>query len=401
MSRLTAAVGSLEKKECLKLAGVAAATLGTAYVSYKAYQRAAVACKAVKRWWLGPIRVAPAPQQSTMDAAVGSFKSESAMPGSEEVILTPAACSAAVGYEQDNRFYVVGCATRIDQWLVIPDHVRAAALAKQLVLRRIGDNKTVGYALDVATLETFQMIDTDLQAAPMSEAEFSRIGLKKMTVTPSLDEVHGAFVQICGPYGKGTTGNLSHHNVFGKTQYTGSTFEGYSGAPYMAGRLIAGVHLHGGAFNGGYSASYVLCMLKYHFKITDEDTAEWLETYVKDKRNVTWDNSYLDDEDVRVRVGGRYHVVKRDSMARVWGKDWARDVTWNRKGKYRHYEDYECINRDQAPSGEGPTRLSRGALSSSGQPAPSVEELVRSEDWRGLQSYAQRKMNQSLKTSTT
>lgn len=383
--RMAAACGLETRKDVVRAAVMVTAGAATAYVAYRAYCKTVATCKAVRRWWLGPIKMAPAPQHATIDGAVGSFKSETAMPGSEEVSLTPPACQAVVGYEQDNKFYVVGCATRIDEWLVMPDHVKAAAALKQLELRGVADGKGLGFKMDKALLDSFVMLDTDLLATRLTEADFSRVGLRKVTVTPSLDETHGAFVQIVGPYGKGTTGNLSHHQIFGKTIYTGSTFEGYSGSPYMAGRHVAGIHLHGGQFNGGYSASYILCMLKHHWKVHDEDTAEWLQTYVKDKRNVVWDNSYLDDEDVRVRVAGRYHIVRRDNMARVWGNDWARHIS--REQRTKHYYDYESIPIPTA--GEVKPRLSLGGSSSPGKLDPYIVELAAAGDWKGLQSYAQ------------
>lgn len=382
LRRATAEVGKLSRKQILIGAAGLAVAGATCYTGYKLYQQTKVAVQAVQRWWRGPMIMAPAPVIATIDAAVGTFKAETALPGSEEVPLTAPKCQAVVGYEENNKFYVVGNATRIDRWLVIPDHVKAAAAAKQLELRLVGNGKGLGFKLEKAVLDAFVVLDTDLLAAELSEADFSRIGLAKVAVTPSLDEVHGAFVQICGPYGKGTTGNLSHHRIFGKTTYTGSTFEGYSGAPYMAGRFVAAVHLHGGSFNGGYSASYILCLLKHVFGVKDEDTADWLTTYVKDKHNVTWDNGYLDEEDVRVRVGGRYHIIKRDNMARVWGKDWAQGI--NRSGKKQHYyEDVEC----KTP-GETSGQASPGASSSLTNYRPFVEELVSRQDWIGLQRFA-------------
>lgn len=393
-SGLAGTLESVGRREVLVGIGITASAALTTYASYKAYQGVRRTCESVRKWWRGPPQLLPAPCATSNAGAVGTFRSESARPGSEEVIMTAPKCQALVGFREDQKFFVLGNAVRIDQWLVVPDHVKAAAQQHQLELRLVGDNRTAGYELDSAVTDRFELVDTDLLAVALSEAEFSRIGLAKMTVTPSLDERNGAFVQIVGPYGKGTTGNLTHHAIFGKTAYNGSTFEGYSGAAYMAGRHIAGIHLHGGAFNGGYSASYVLAMLKWQNKIVDEDTSDWLTTYVKDKRNVVFDSSYLDDEDVRVRVSGRYHVVKKDSMARVWGKDWALDI--DRVGRPRGGRYYE--DQENAPPGNSQRRPSPGASGASKPSQPSVEELVAAQDWKGLMSFCGRALHQETQS---
>ncbi|APG75635.1 hypothetical protein [Hubei sobemo-like virus 43] len=312
-------------REGLVLVGGVAATAASGYAVYSVGCWTMSACRRLRSWWAKPLKLRPAPS----GPVVGECVPESAVPGSEERPMTPPKGQALVGFSDGSSFMVVGCAVRMEDWLVMPDHVKSALGDRRLEIRSMDHKRVV--TLHNAEVEAMQLVDTDLLAVQLSPARFSEIGLAKVTVGPNLAEKFGAFSAIVGAFGKGTTGTVKHAQLFGKITYTGSTFKGYSGAAYMAGTQLVGIHLHGGTVNAGYSASYVLAMLKHMFRIKDEGSDEWLEGMRRQGAEVVVDQDWRDMDECRIRVAGRYHIIGVDTMSRVYGADWRRSGKRNLK----------------------------------------------------------------------
>lgn len=356
------------------LVGATVLVGGAVYGTYRVGVKASEVAKRVKRWWTNePDPVAPAPSEV---AAV--YEPESARPGSEERALSPPKCQALVGYMEGGVFCILGNAARIDDWLVIPDHVKSAK-PDHLELRSFDQKQRLELSEDL--LSAMEVVDTDLLAVQLSQAQWSRIGLSKSSLLPGIPEHQGVYVSVVGAFGKGTTGILSHHAVFGRVHYTGSTYQGYSGALYMSGDRIAGIHTHGGSFNGGYSASYALCLLKFFRKkkeagdgrIHYEESADWLKQQYDAGAEVEHDSKWQDLDEVRIRVRGRYHIVSRDTMGQVFGNKWQAKLS--KRGHKGHWIDEELAGEARASlsgASDSPTKTAPLDLDVQNYPSPSA-----------------------------
>lgn len=348
--------------ECLAGAGA----LSAGYVTFRVGCSLAVVVKAkvnrLRVWWRGPLRLRPADGAATCGESVIP---ESAIPGSEERAMTFPKGQCLAGFRVNGSFHVAGCAVRMDEWLVIPDHVKSAVGQQPIELLTFDQKRSI--VLTPGEMEELNILDTDLLEVRLGPARFSELGLAKVNVAPCLSEDHGGYVSIVGAFGRGTTGTLRHSLLFGKVNYSSSTFKGYSGAAYMLGSQIVGIHLHGGSSNSGYSASYVLAMLKHRYKIKDEDSTDWLQGQKEAGARVEVDPEWRDLDEARVRVNGRYHIVQTDTMARVYGKTWRGGLS-NKKAFRVGFVDPESA----ILSGEAPKTAS-GASSSAVTSAPSAD----------------------------
>lgn len=335
--------------EGLAVAGGVTAAYAGFRLGVRAYQKSLQVCDRVRSWWNGPLRLLPAPREKSIGAS--GVKPESPVAGSEEFSMTTPKCQALVGYQKGGNFMVAGNCIRIDDWLLIPDHVLSAVNGAPIEIRSFDQKRVVKLTSD--ELSELQILDTDMLFVRLSGSRFADMGLSQARVATNLPERVGAHCSVVGCYGEGTLGTVTHSVLFGKVNYSGSTFKGYSGAAYMQGAQLVGIHLHGGTYNTGYSASYLLSVLKYLAKIVPEDTAEFLETMRDAGAIVVEDPTWRDIDDTRVRINGRYHIVGRAEYRRVYGE---------RKNKFVGYVDNEAALISE-PSGEEKENLC-GASSS-------------------------------------
>lgn len=194
----------------------------------------------------------------------------------------------------------LGVAVRIDDWLVTPYHVIVSQEVVACLVQRPG---LEAEALKMKTSD-FEQIEGDLAAVRQTEAFFSRLGLTKASLAPIDGEM---IVSVCSAskdpeMSFGTLVNDSQ--VFGGVVFRGSTRGGFSGAPYMMGKQIAGIHLGGGIMNYGVSATYIHALLR-----KPEDTAEWLERVRRKRGPLKFQRSKFNPDEAIVFVGGRYHNV--------------------------------------------------------------------------------------------
>jgi len=216
----------------------------------------------------------------------------------------------------------VGTAVRLGDHLVctmhqVRDYNRVLLTKKPLVeansgtlvVRATEDLKELPPAADVLTLR-------------LTEAEFSRIGLK----VPRIGGVDGSrtTVALACAFAKGNQisfGELTTDLIWGQVAYTGSTMAGCSGAAYYVGNLVYGLHMCGGQDNLGYSASYLMSLLK-----TQEETAEWLEKLFRTNRRARWKYEPARGA-YSVYDGYQFHTVEED-VFQDWEEDqnrWERD----------------------------------------------------------------------------
>lgn len=328
---------SLEKKMLL---------FGGAYVLWKSYDAGIIS-------HAGQMFRSLVPGLRWLKAKLGYFKVindnagatyrtslESRRAGSDETTMTFPKCQCRIVVQRDDQLVVIGCAVRFDNnMLVAPDHVLG------------GDGVESHYALGTQSRVSLAgkervSLDTDLVAIQLTDREFSMIGITVCKIAPLVD--NGVFAQVVGPESKGTVGLAKpDQTIFGRVIYYGTTLHGYSGAAYMSGMSVVGIHQMGGAVNGGYSASYVWCMIKLHYNLRFESSEDWLLGQYKAGRRMRWRN-VGDPDDVQINVNGTYSIVKRSSMNKAFGKNWEdNEVIEDR----RHH--YNWRDRDDGPSGSG------------------------------------------------
>lgn len=323
-------------------------------------------------------------------ATTGTVKTvlESRRQGSEEADMTFPSSQARVGIMRDGQFVVLGSCVRFDDHLVGPDHVLGGeadryAYGKQTYISLYGKDRLI--------------LGTDLVAVPLTKKDLSTLGLKSCSIASVPDS--GAYAQIVGPVGKGTTGLLRNDaRCFGRLVYDGTTLAGYSGSGYTIGTQVAGIHQNGGAVNGGFSASFVWARLKAALKQKPEASEDWLLGQMDAGKVIRWDSMSGDPDEVTICVGGLYSVVQRDSMTKAFGKDWDSRIELVPR-KRASYES--------ADSGERPDSMLPGASSSSvnSQDVDRLLLLAATDAYKKLSAKQRRKFresnNLSAKQATT
>lgn len=243
---------------------------------------------------------------------------ESVRAGSTEQAMSVPKAQVMVGQMVSGNFHAHGCGVRMEKFLVLPDHVYSYANRDTKRTFVMGKTKNI---IEITGRET-QVIDTDLVYVELSADEWGRLGVAVMSIYVSMSD-RGALAQIVGASAMGTTGVLKHdESVFGRVVYEGTTVGGYSGAAYLVGNQLAGIHQCGGKVNGGYSAQYLWVTIMWQQKMRLEDTEDWLKQKFQARKRLIVDKSWGALDEVRIKYDGTYAVVERSSMAKAFGSDW-------------------------------------------------------------------------------
>lgn len=261
---------------------------------------------------------------------------ESVREGSLEMKLTAPKCQTVVGYyDEDNGvFKVHGCAVRVGDFILLPDHVFSQESAAHVKLSN-------GKYHDLRS-DPFIVIETDVVAVRCEPAVLSQLGLAKVLLQHEMSE-YGIGVSVVGALGLGTTGRLRPGD-FGRVIYDGTTRGGYSGAAYMQGSRLVGIHQHGGQVNGGFSISYLWACLNYEINIVEETSKEWLEGCLRSGKKVYVDAAWGAMDSKRINVSGRYAIVTRETYEKVF-----RDEQPHGSFNSYKYDDYDSSR--PGPSG--------------------------------------------------
>lgn len=342
----------------------------------------------MRTWFKGKERVVTLKDTAAV-STTDRLRPESAVAGSVEQSMTMARCQVLVGYSDKDSFMALGCGIRLDEdWLVVPEHVRCAMIGHTLAMRGVN-----GMKCDLPMDESeWKLLATDMMAVRLSSKKFSVVGAGVAKLAPLIPEDKaGSYVSICGPSDKGTTGFLRHSTAaFGMVTYSGTTLSGYSGAGYFTGQgghMLAGIHVHGGAVNGGYSASFLFCELRQMQRVKNEDSQAWLETIKKSKKaTITIDPGWHDLDEVRMRYRGRYAIVQRESLEKTFGANWMEELMegWESPS----YGDKESgLVSISEPSGEEKVTPESGASVVATQSPGLVEELVKALTHREFKKF--------------
>ncbi|APG75746.1 hypothetical protein 1 [Shuangao sobemo-like virus 2] len=253
---------------------------------------------------------------------------ESLVAGSAEMPALEPACQVAIAFESpDGTLVKVGSGVR---GLVGCNHVLFTAahnlsfeqplwLIKGSKQVRLGDYSPIPLAADAALLL-------------VPEKTFGLLGVKVANFSPLPGK--SVAVSVTGLAGKGTTGILSpvvnpHHGI-GHVTYAATTAGGYSGAPYVSGSQVYGIHIHGGMRNGGFEILYLYALAKIALEYTEEDTEDaFMERLFNSDDPDYYVQEVGDKVIVRVHGNSHYHVVDakkfRDYEARWENADYSSD----------------------------------------------------------------------------
>lgn len=122
--------------------------------------------------------------------------------------------------------------------------------------------------------------------------------------------------------GEGTIGCIEDLSMFGLVKYTGTTYPGYSGAPYFFGNNIFGVHLGtNGTINFGLEATYLEVLIQVDAEVENpagvEDSEDFLYGQLTRGKKGEW-KATGDPDQISVKMNGKYHLV--DITSDIGGK---------------------------------------------------------------------------------
>lgn len=218
-------------------------------------------------------------------------------------------CQILVGRKEGDFFDVFGSAIRIHNSMVVPTHVLQDAASEGYVYFK-GSTNVIRILLD-----EFEILDTDVSYRNLSDTQWSVLGAPTVKLFEKFNTTE--IVSIVGVCGKGTVGKLIPDNtIFGRVTYLGTTKSGYSGAPYMKGTQVVGMHCWGGRENAGYSASYLKVKLDIVNKERPESTEDFLLKVFKNKRFDHRDVKNYGSE-VIVKYEGQYHQIDYEEWQKV------------------------------------------------------------------------------------
>lgn len=226
---------------------------------------------------------------------------ESVQPDSVEKEQSVADCQVFIGYGRGDVIDIIGSGFRMMvgpfDCLVSTSH--NLVIGNDLWLVK-GDKR-----FHVGGFDKIQLCP-DASLVVLSSQPFSYLGVKVANATP-LSTTSGAVVSVTGIMGKGTTGRLRvvphSEGCLGSTKYAGTTGGGYSGAPYVSGSSVMGMHVHGGIYNGGYELLYLYACAKCELQVEEESGEAYIMRMLRS------------DTDYRVQYKGQKAIVREHGNA--------------------------------------------------------------------------------------
>ncbi|APG75961.1 hypothetical protein 1 [Xingshan nematode virus 5] len=128
---------------------------------------------------------------------------------------------------------------------------------------------------------------------------------------------HEGYGRITGPLDQTSNGFIETGKMFGYVTYSGSTQGGFSGAPYMLGSHVAGIHLYGGVQNGGYSGPYLEKVLKPYLGKVPESSEDFVERLARRGDRLDYKKHPLREDRYLVYSGGEYYDVPSEQLRAV------------------------------------------------------------------------------------
>lgn len=133
---------------------------------------------------------------------------------------------------------------------------------------------------------------------------------------------------------------------FGRVVYGGSTRAGFSGAPYINGKTVHGMHTNGGQLNTGYSASYIMMLLKMHFRnsesVPESSEIAMVQRALRTAQREDIEFQPVGQDEVQIKLGGQYFVLDTEDFYQV---------RRNNPDYFIDGRDYSKKYRDEIPEG--------------------------------------------------
>lgn len=93
--------------------------------------------------------------------------------------------------------------------------------------------------------------------------------------------------------------------------------------------------------NGGFSASFIWCLIRIHLQHRDEDTPDYLRKQMKRKGKLRWSTSFTDPGEIIVEISGRFEFHTEENMRAAFGDDWKTQKGMLQRG--RDFKDFGPI----------------------------------------------------------
>lgn len=259
---------------------------------------------------------------SRMTMPTDSFTPETVVEGSD---FYPASQIPACQAVLETRFGdIVGYCVRIGSVLFFPKHIAEAHGDTLYILHKDGKRRT---RIDASQAT---LLVTDLLAIQMPEDVFSRIGLVKPKVTVPQDQL--ASIAACGMSTMGNVGPAPSPYMFA---YQGSTTGGFSGAAYMFGPQLLGIHIGNGGpkyENVGIGAQFLQALTEIQGETAttygDQESMEYDTQFeaagrqmARDRKTGKWSRVAELTDDQRERLRGRYRDTTLESKSMAARED--------------------------------------------------------------------------------
>lgn len=261
------------------------------------------------------------------------YRPERYMEGSEAIKTFNRPNFQVFLYGYDGKSYkYVGSGFRYQDFLVTSLHVIDEYRSIQIRKLR-GEGK--GFEI---LRDDFMSGECDLTWALVDPREWSKLGVS----TARLVATTPAKIQASVNDGlQLTQGSVSKLPVFGYVSYSGSTWPGFSGAPYYVNNQVYAMHVGSGGVNLGISSSYIRALLRM------EDSFDFVLQDIRATARQRKFNARVSPTDPLERLveyNGRMYVFDREDLADVEQYlDWNDEVNYSRESM--SYPDHGPVER--------------------------------------------------------
>jgi hypothetical protein len=291
-------------------------------------------------------------------------------------------CIGAVLVKTGEDYVFVGGAIKYGKCLVFPGHVKATHEVLYMERHRGATPGLVELPLYDGDIPKFfrPSFNPDVHVLLLTKAQEADLGLQSAKPVPSM--VRSAQVVCCSPATKESSQGkvLFDENDITELSYFGSTKRGFSGAPYMLGKQVYGMHLSGSSkqvnFGVPFSAITTYCdtllEVERNPEGVDSTTAKWLFDIARGNQGRLF-FAELDEENMMVfdTKRGKYTRIKMstftefaDSTNTQFETDengvdqylvgdayqsGAAELRKRRGGKSKKNRIYEGLSEDEAP----------------------------------------------------
>ncbi len=261
------------------------------------------------------------------------YRPERYMEGSEAVKTFNKPSFQVFLYGYDGKSYrYVGSGFRYRDYLVTSLHVIDEY--KCIQVRKL---RSEGKGFEILR-DDFMSGECDLTWSLVDPREWSKLGVS----TAKLVATMPAKIQASVNDGlQLTQGSVSKLPVFGYVSYSGSTWPGFSGAPYYVNNHVYAMHVGSGGVNLGISSSYIHALLRM------EDSQDFVLQDIKataSQRRFNARVSPTDPLERLVEYNGRMYVFDREDIADVEQYlDWNDEVSYSRESM--SYPDHGPVER--------------------------------------------------------